>query len=73
MSGVGKGGIAPPPSPRGLEPRPVDWTVLVRAKRLMRGVGGSRPMDLHEAAMILGVRARDLDLALWRELGAEGW
>jgi hypothetical protein len=48
--------------------RPVDWRLVVRAKRLMR-----QGLDLHEAAAFLGVFARDLDAALWREIGAGGW
>jgi hypothetical protein len=46
----------------------LDWPRIARAKRLLRA-----GRDLHEVAMILGVRARDLDLSLWRTIGGEGW
>jgi hypothetical protein len=52
----------------GVEPKMLDWPRIARAKRLLRA-----GRDLHEVAMILGVRARDLDLSLWRTIGGEGW
>lgn len=54
----------------GVEPREITLSQLSQAKRLMR-----QGYDLHEAALIVGVRSRDLDLALWRNLAniPEGW
>lgn len=57
----------------GVEPEPLDYRTVAEAKRLMRGVGGGRPLSLNEAAAILKVRPRDLDLSLWRNLGEEAW
>lgn len=62
--------IAPSPT-NGILPSLIPWNTLSRAKRLMRGIGGGRPMDLHEAAAAVGVLSRDLDLTLWRNLGVE--
>ncbi len=57
----------------GVAPEPVGWPKVVEAKRLMSGKGGGRPLSLNEAAAILKVRPRDLDLSLWRNLGGESW
>jgi hypothetical protein len=51
-------------SERGLQHEPLPWASVSRAKRLMRGQG----LDLYAAAHVLGVRPRDLDLALWNNL-----
>jgi hypothetical protein len=51
----------------GLDPQHVDYRIVAQAKRLMR-----RGLDLHEVAVALGVRTRDLDLSLWRHIGG-GW
>lgn len=52
----------------GYTPVVLDWRVVARAKRMMRS-----GLDLYEAAMALGVRARDLDVSLWQHIGSEGW
>lgn len=46
----------------------VPWRTVVRAKVLMR-----HGLDLHEAAAAVGLLSRDLDLALWRQIGSTGW
>lgn len=46
----------------------IDYRLVARAKRLMR-----TGLDLHEVALALNVRVRDLDLSLWRHIGNEGW
>jgi len=60
----------PPGYQVGVEPRDITLGQLSQAKRLMR-----KGHDLHETALIVGVRSRDLDLALWRNLAniPEGW
>lgn len=55
-----------------IEHIPVGFKALAYAKRLMQPrAPGERAWDLYEAAAAVGVRPRDLDLALWNELG--GW
>ena len=58
---------APHPS-QGIRPEEIAWTKVAQARRYMR-----RGYDLDHTAMLLGVRARDLDLSLWKTLGTEGW
>jgi hypothetical protein len=57
-------------APVGIEPKEITLHQLSQAKRLMR-----QGHDLHETALIIGVRSRDLDLSLWRNLAnlPEGW
>lgn len=57
-----------PPANSGIRPAEISWRTVVAAKRLMRA-----GYDLYEAAKLLGVRARDLDISLWRAVGEEGW
>lgn len=57
-----------PPTGSGREPIAIEWRLVVRAKRLMRA-----GLDLYEAAEAIGVRARDLDVSLWCQIGSEGW
>jgi hypothetical protein len=55
---------------RSLAYRPLTLRQVSQAKRLMR-----QGLDLHEAALSIGARSRDLDKALWANLGniPEGW
>lgn len=50
--------------------RPVPWKMVAQAKRLMRS---PHNLDLYGAAHAIGVRPRDLDHELWRNIGDEGW
>lgn len=52
----------------GAEPVELDYRIIAEAKRLMR-----RGTSLEQAAVILGVRSRGLDLSLWRTIGGGGW
>lgn len=49
-------------------PKELGWAAVARAKRLMRA-----GVSLHEAAEIIGVRSRDLDVALWKSMTQEAW
>lgn len=49
----------------GVEPRRLSQFRVAQAKRLMRD-----GYDLEQAAQAIGVRARDLDLSLWANLGS---
>jgi hypothetical protein len=57
----------------GSEPAKLSWKTVAEAKRLMRPRGGSVGLDLYQAAHLLNVRPRDLDVALWRHIGTGGW
>lgn len=52
----------------GFDPTLLDWPMVAKAKRWLR-----QGWDIHEVAVALGVRVRDLDVSLWRNLGGEGW
>lgn len=52
----------------GLDPVELPYGVIAEAKRMMR-----KGVPLETAALVLGVRSRDLDLSLWRTIGGGGW
>jgi len=47
------------------------WKTVAEAKRLMRPTYRGAPgLDLYQAAYVLRVRPRDLDQALWKNIGS---
>lgn len=56
--------------PAKIEHRPVSHKQFTMAKRLMKPRGwGFEGVDLYEAARAVGVRSKDLDKALWDNMG----